>query len=125
MRKAIFGIACAAIAGTAYAQLVELKLAPGEAVEKRLTVAPGKFTELCIPVKKGRAVGWRFQADGPTDFNIHYHYFKQVKYPERRKNVREASGRLAVGLDQDYCWLWANRSTEPLALNVNLQEMAR
>ena len=118
----LIAIAWAAIAGSVFAEVIEVKLPAGQALEKRLMVPAGKFTELCSTLKRGQTVSWEFQADGAADFNIHYHVDQQVEYPERRERISEASGRLAVNVDQTYCWMWTNRSTTPVVLQVRLNQ---
>lgn len=118
-------VAYAVLAGPVAAELIEVKLAPGDAVEKRLSVAPGKFAELCSALQRGQAVLWQFRADAALDFNIHYHIDKQVEYPERRAGISEANGRLAPSVNQSYCWMWTNRSTRPIELDVRLNEPSR
>ncbi len=125
MRKAIVAITCAGLAGFATAEVIEMKLAPDSAVEKRLTVVAGKFSELCTTLQRGRAVAWQFRADAPTDFNIHYHIDKRVEYPKQLTQVRDAGGRLLVEVDQAYCWMWTNRSDAPIAIDVTLREASR
>ena len=73
--------------------------------ERRVSVAPGKFAEVCGKLARADSVAWRFEASGPLNFNIHYHEGKDVRYPERRDALAGASGRLQVVLDQDYCWM--------------------
>ncbi len=88
--------------------------------ERRVSVAPGKFAEVCGKLARADSVAWRFDASGPLNFNIHYHEGKDVRYPERRDALAGASGRLQVALDQDYCWMWTNKSGQAVDLNVPL-----
>ena len=88
--------------------------------ERRVSVAPGKFAEVCGKLARADSVAWRFEASGPLKFNIHYHEGKDVRYPERRDALAGASGRLQVALDQDYCWMWTNKSGQAVDLNVLL-----
>ncbi len=88
--------------------------------ERRVSVAPGKFAEVCGKLARADSVAWRFEASGPLNFNIHYHEGKDVRYPERRDALAGASGRLQVVLDQDYCWMWTNKSGQAVDLNVLL-----
>ena len=88
--------------------------------ERRVSVAPGKFAEVCGMLARGDSVAWRFEASGPLNFNIHYHEGKDVRYPERRDALAGASGRLQMALDQDYCWMWTNKSGQAVDLNVLL-----
>lgn len=88
--------------------------------ERRVSVAPGKFAEVCGKLARADSVAWRFEASGPLNFNIHYHEGKDVRYPERRDALAGASGRLQVVLDQDYCWMWTNKSGQAVDLNLLL-----
>ena len=88
--------------------------------ERRVSVAPGKFAEVCGKLSRADSVAWRFEASGPLNFNIHYHEGKDVRYPERRDALADASGRLQVVLDQDYCWMWTNKSGQAVDLNLLL-----
>ena len=88
--------------------------------ERRVSVAPGKFAEVCVKLARADSVAWRFEASGPLNFNIHYHEGKDVRYPERRDALAGASGRLQVVLDQDYCWMWTNKSGQAVDLNLLL-----
>ena len=88
--------------------------------ERRVSVAPGKFAEVCGKLARADSVAWRFKASGPLNFNIHYHEGKDVRYPERRDALAGASGRLQVVLDQDYCWMWTNKSGQAVDLNLLL-----
>ncbi|TXC66199.1 hypothetical protein FSC37_10570 [Piscinibacter aquaticus] len=81
---------------------------------------PGKFAEACGKLERGNAVARRFEAGGPLDFNIHYHEGKAVRYPASRKAVAAVRGELKVALDQDYCWMWTNKSQQPVDLRFTL-----
>ena len=121
MRDIVIAVACVIFASAASAELIEVKLAPGTVIHKQLIVAAGKFAELCSPLKQGQVVLWQFGADAASDFNIHYHVGKNVEYPERRTNIKDADGRLVIGVDQDYCWMWTNRTGSPIAVDVTLK----
>lgn len=68
---------------------------------------------------------WRFDADGPLDFNIHYHDGDQVTSLARRDAARSARGRLLVAIDQDYCWMWTNRGNAPVTLRARLRDESK
>ncbi len=125
MRRVIVAVTCAGLAGFATAEVIEVKLAPDSVLERKLVVPPGKFSELCTTLRRGRVVAWQFRADAPTDFNIHYHVDKRVEYPEQLTKVKDAGGRLLVEVDQAYCWMWTNRSPAMVAVEVTLKEMSR
>ena len=125
MRQVIVAVTCAGLGGFATAEVIEVKLEPDSVIERQLVVPPGKFSELCATLRRGRVVAWQFRADAPTDFNIHYHVDKRVEYPEQLTKVRDAEGRLRVAVDQAYCWMWTNRSAVPVAIEVTLKEASR
>jgi hypothetical protein len=125
MHKLIVAFACASVVVSAAAELVEVTLVPGTVVEKRLTVAPGKFAELCSAIKRGQIIEWQFRSDAATDFNIHFHVGERVEYPAQRKNVKDANGRLVIEADQGYCWMWTNQSLKPLEVDVTLRPIVR
>ena len=121
MRDIAIAVACVVFASAASAELIEVKLAPGTVIHKQLIVAAGKFAELCSALKQGQVVLWQFGADAASDFNIHYHVGRNVEYPERRTNIKDADGRLVIEVDQDYCWMWTNRTGSPIAVDVTLK----
>jgi hypothetical protein len=119
-----FRFACVLIATlcstTVRAEIVDISWSGDGRFERRLAVAPGKFAEVCGKLAKAQSVAWRFDASGPLNFNIHYHEGKDVRYPERRDALASASGQLRVALDQDYCWMWTNKTGQPVALQLLL-----
>jgi len=106
---------------SARAEIIDIAWSERGRFERLMTVAPGKFAEVCGKLAKGSAVAWRFEAGAPMNFNIHYHVGKDVHYPERRDALAGGSGQLQVQLDQDYCWMWTNKSAQPVALQLQLQ----
>lgn len=104
----------------AQAELIDIAWNGEGRFERRLTVAPGKFAEICGKLTRAQSVAWRFDASGPLNFNIHYHEGKDVRYPERRDALAGAGGRLEVALDHDYCWMWTNKAGHPVDLQVQL-----
>ncbi|MBL8523453.1 MAG: hypothetical protein JNN20_07185 [Betaproteobacteria bacterium] len=107
----------------AMADMVDLKWTDG-AFSHKATLAPKKFLEVCGKLKKDQGVAWRFSGSGATDFNIHYHVGKDVVYPENRKAVAKADGTLVPALDQDFCWMWSNRSDAAVEVDVQLRQAA-
>ena len=105
----------------AHAELVDIKWAGG-AFSHKASIAPKNFLEVCGKLRMGDRTAWQFKGSAPSDFNIHYHVGKDVTYPEQRKDVAGADGTLAVPLDQDYCWMWSNRSAQPIDIEVNLRQ---
>lgn len=113
-------LATMVLASTASAELVEIVWDTGRRFDYRRDVGPGKFVEVCGRLAKDDAVHWSFQAEAPLDFNVHYHEGKKVEYPARQDGIEQMKGTLPVGVDQDYCWMWTNKSTRPVSLRVLL-----
>lgn len=108
--------------GSTQAELIEITWAAADRrFEHSASVAPGKFVELCGKLAKGQAVAWSFNSAQPMDFNIHYHQGEQVVFPVKHNGVAALDGQLAVPLDQDYCWMWSNKTSAAVALAVRLQ----
>lgn len=105
----------------ASADIVDIKWT-GDTFSHKASIAPKKFLEVCGKLKKGDGVAWQFKGTAPTDFNIHYHIGKDVSYPENRKEIAGADGLLSVSLNQDYCWMWSNRSAQPVDIEINLKQ---
>lgn len=107
----------------ANADIVDIKWTSGEFAHKA-AIAPKKFLEVCGKLNRGDTVAWKFSGSAPTDFNIHYHVGKEVSYPESRKDVASAEGTLPVPLDQDYCWMWSNRTAQAVDVGLTLKRTA-
>ena len=80
----------------------------------------GRFAEVCGKFEPGQTVAWKFEADLPLDFNIHYHEGKDVVYPEKGDAVVELAGRLLASTKQDYCWMWSNKKGAPARVVVTI-----
>lgn len=113
-------LAGAVLPVAASAEIIDIAWSGEGRFERRVTVAPGKFTEVCGKLTRADAVAWRFEANGPLNFNIHYHQGQDVHYPERRDALAQASGQLRVTLDQDHCWMWTNKSGQAVELQLLL-----
>jgi hypothetical protein len=115
------GLALLAWGLAARAELVDVQFDAAGRFAHQATVAPAKFVELCGKLAKGAKVRWQFEASGPLNFNVHYHVGKEVVYPEQRNAARSASGELHAKIEQDYCWMWSNKSEAATTVNVTLQ----
>lgn len=100
-------------------EVVPLPPIAGPDLIRQLVVLPGGFVELCTGLRRGRALTWTFAADGPLDFNTHFHVADEVKYPERMTAMRGAHGTFVPSSDQLFCWMWSNPT--PAALNIRVQ----
>lgn len=108
-------------AAAARAEVIELQWQDAGRFERSLTIAPGKFAEICGPLEAGQAVQWSFDADRALNFNVHYHVDKDVRYPAKKENVKRLQGDLSVDATQDYCWMWTDKTTASTKLSVTLR----
>lgn len=115
----VAGILLAAAQPT-LAQLVPAEWDAAGHFNKQLPVQPGKFVEVCDKLPKGATVAWSFEAGTPLDFNIHFHEGKKVLFPARKNQVTKEAGTLVTKLEQDYCWMWTNKSTGEATLRFTL-----
>jgi hypothetical protein len=119
--RIVVALALSLGAATAHAELIAVSWDAQGRFEHNAVVPATKFLELCTRLSRGQRIDWRFDGERPTDFNIHYHVdAKQVVYPVKRAAVAALAGTLEAPLDQDYCWMWSNRSDRPLSLRVLL-----
>ena len=115
-------LVAAVIAIDVRAELVEIAWDKAGRFETTVSVAPGKFAEVCGQLDRGQSVAWSFKADRPMNFNIHYHEGKQVVFPAKQDAAVDAQGKLDVSLSQDYCWMWTNKANAPIRLQLLLQK---
>ncbi len=108
-------------AAAARAEVIELQWQDAGRFERSLTIAPGKFAEICGPLEAGQAVQWSFDADRALNFNVHYHVDKDVRYPAKKENVKRLQGDLSVDARQDYCWIWTTKTPAATKPSVTLR----
>lgn len=113
------GIAMWLGAGVVRAEVIDLQWQEGR-FERSLTIAPGKFAEICGSLDVGQTVNWAFESDRTVNFNVHYHVDKDVRYPAKKDQVKRLKGDLAVDAKQDYCWMWSNKTKTAAKLYVTL-----
>ncbi len=104
-----------------HANLAEIQWSPEGQFQHDASIDAGKFVEICGKLPAAATVNWNFTTAAPVDFNVHYHLGKTVVYPTKLKAVVSAKDSLAVKIDQDYCWMWSNKSSAATALSVRLQ----
>ena len=110
--------ALALVSTGAMADIVEIAWDPKGRFERSVKVAPGKFAEFCSKLPAGLMVAWNFEATVPLDFNVHHHVGKEVLFTSKLTAVATAKDTLTTKIDQDYCWMWNNKSSAPVTLLV-------
>lgn len=116
----VAGVALLLAVTTVRAELVEIGWDASGSFERALDIAPGKFAELCGRLAKGQTIAWSFTSSMPLDFNIHLHEGSEVVFPARQNQTASLQGELRVPVDQDYCWMWENKTGGPGSVVVVL-----
>ena len=108
-------------AQAAKGELLEIAWSAGGSFAHETKVGPGRFLEVCGKLPSGVAIQWQFEARRPMDFNIHFHEGKDVRYPARQSAVAKAADTFTTPVEQDYCWLWSNKSSVEVTISMSLQ----
>ena len=110
----------ALIAAPALADVADIQWSETGSSSREFRVEPGKFAEWCGKLRAGEKITWRYESAAALNFNIHYHEGKEVRFPAKQDGASTAEGVLQVASDQDYCWMWTNKSAAPVALKATL-----
>ena len=100
MKRLPVAIACCAALSCA---------AEGSAQDFSVALEARGMHEECAKLDAGEKRNYYWKADGPVDFNIHYHQGPEVFYPVKRDGMRGDGGTFAAKVAQDYCWMWTAR----------------
>ncbi|MEP6840791.1 MAG: hypothetical protein ABJA75_22260, partial [Bradyrhizobium sp.] len=93
---AVLAAAAMFVAAGASAELLDLRWDQSGRFSREFGLAPGKFVEVCGKLSRGQSIAWKFDADGTTNFNVHYHQGAQVVFPAKQDAIAKAEGRLDV-----------------------------
>ena len=92
------------------------------AFEQTVEVAPGEFAEVCGKLVKAQSVGWSFASPGPLNFNVHYHAGKDTVFFTKKDGVAQLEGELKAPVDQNYCWMWTNKTGPAASLSFRMKK---
>jgi hypothetical protein len=67
------------------------------------TIRPRQIAEECFKLPAGETIGYTFESTSPVDFNIHYHRGKDVEYPVRGDQLRQADDRFTAPVSEEFC----------------------
>ena len=70
---------------------------------------PKGMHEECAHLEKGEKRTYYWHADGPVDFNVHYHRGDEAVSPLKREAMRGDGGTFTAKSAEDYCWMWTAR----------------
>ncbi len=102
------------------AGVVEISWDASGHFNQSLTVVPAKVVEVCGKLPASQKVQWKFEADAPLKFNVHYHMGKDVVYPSKLDAVTAAHGVLETKSEQSYCWMWSNPTNKSVTVTLQL-----
>ena len=105
-----------------HAEVADIQWTGDGASQHDFHVAAGKFAEWCGKLPRGTKVQWAFEASAPLNFNVHFHEGKDVRFPAKQDGTAKADGSLDVAVDQDYCWMWTNKSTAAVTVKASLRK---
>ncbi len=74
-----------------------------------VTIEAKDFHEECAHLDEGEKRNYLWRADGPVDFNVHYHRGDEAFYPVKRDGMRGDGGTFIAKSADDYCWMWTAR----------------
>ena len=117
MLRLLAGLAALAASGTLLA--AESTSSSSSSAAVATTLVPGKPYEACMTLGAGDQRRWYFKADGPVDFDIHYHQGDEVAYAVKRDRMRGDGGTFVAKSAQDYCWTWT--ASKPTKLEAKVQ----
>jgi hypothetical protein len=82
-----------------------------------LAIADGKVGEVCMPLRAGDTLVWRFESSAAVDFNLHDHVGKKVNMPVQRKAVRQETAQHTVARSNDWCLMWTAPRTKGVTVS--------
>lgn len=124
MRPASFlVIALACGAASANTAINEIAWTAGGNAALDISVPVSRFAEWCGKLRKGDQVAWQFESGEALDMNVHFHEGKAVHEPVKFDGVKTGKGTLSAASDQDYCWMWTNKSGRAVQLKASLRKL--
>jgi hypothetical protein len=104
---------CATAAGCFCALALAMSACAGETIRPGIPrevtgqrINPFELHEECMQMVPGDRLVYRFAAQRPVSFNIHYHEGKSVILPVSRNDVTADDGTFRPLVAQDYCLMW-------------------
>jgi hypothetical protein len=83
---------------------------------------PGGIAEECLHLAAGKSRTFDWTADGPLDFNIHFHHGDNVTYPVKLNGQSKGNGKFTAKAGEDYCWMWTARRPTKLTGTLGPEE---
>ena len=120
MKSRILALAVALFALSARAEMINIQWNPDGRFENAAEIHGGGFLEVCGKIPSGLIIDWSFTSSAPLESNVHFHEGKLVSYPAKHAAATSVQDRLVVNAEQEYCWMWSNRTPQRIRMNVQL-----
>lgn len=85
---------------------VEAERLDAPRVVSGVAIAPYGIHQECLALASGERIGYRFNAQQPVAFNVHFHEGNTVIMPVDVKATIEESGDFTADRKQTYCLTW-------------------
>ncbi len=83
----------------------------------RITMPPGITFERCLTLTPDQTLFYRFQADQPLVFDIHYHAQNVRRYAIREHPANREARAYIPPSTQEYCLTWQDPASDPVAFS--------
>ena len=108
---------------SAQAEVVEIKWNTDGGFAHSTEIRVRGVVEVCGKIPAGPTIDWSFTSSGPLESNVHFHEGKEVSYPARHAAAEAIKDRLIVRTEQEYCWMWSNRTQQPVRMSMELMKV--
>lgn len=85
-----------------------------------VTLAPFEFRERCFDLAEGSTLSYRFTANRPVDFDIHYHDGLTLRETVTLKATQAADATFEAPTARQYCLFWSNPGLDPAELTYRI-----
>jgi hypothetical protein len=83
-------------------------------------LASFEFRERCFDLEPGQALAYRYSADRPIDFDIHYHDGLTTRFAAVAKARKAGQGNFTAKEARRYCLFWFNPVLDKAALTYRI-----
>ena len=107
----------------AQAEVVDIKWNADGGFAHATEIRVKGVVEVCGKITAGPTIDWSFKSSGPLESNVHFHEGKEVSYPARHAAATAIKDQLIVRTDQEFCWMWSNRTQQPVTMSMELMKV--
>lgn len=93
-------------------------------MKESITIKGSGMYEECFELGKEQKLHYKFDANRPVDFNVHFHAEDDIHYPVQQSEITQYNGMIDPGEDrfqagdqESYCLMWENQDMRPVRLS--------